>query len=298
MRLLVTGARGQVGWELARSLMPLGEVVALDRKACDLSRPETLAGVVDQVAPTVIINAAAYTAVDQAEQEEALATTINGTAVGELARVARRRGALLIHYSTDYVFDGGGNQPLAEDGPVRPLNAYGRSKLAGERAIQASGADALILRTTWVYAARGQNFLRTMLRLAGERETLKVVADQFGAPTWARNIADATAQLIPRARAERCDGAFESAILNLTNAGETSWHGFAAALIAEARRIRPDLGLKVEQVLPIPAAEYPLPAPRPANSRLHGGRLAQRYGITLPPWQQAMTCCLEELLAP
>lgn len=296
MRLLVTGVTGQVGWELARSLMPLGEVAALDRAACDLSRPENLAAVVEAVAPQVVVNAAAYTAVDRAEEEEGLATTINGTAVGVLAQAARRRGALFIHYSTDYVFDGQGSAPIAEDAPVCPLNAYGRGKLAGEVAARESGAEALILRTTWVYAARGRNFLRTMLRLAAEGEELRVVADQFGAPTWARNIADATAQIIPRALAERREGRFTPAILNLTNAGETSWHGFATALIVEARRIRPDLGLKVARVLPIGSGEYPLPAPRPANSRLDGRALALRYGVRLPPWEQAMVRCLEELL--
>lgn len=296
MRILVTGAAGQVGWELARSLMPLGQVVALDRAACDLVRPDTLAAVVDRVAPAVIVNAAAYTAVDRAEDEEALATTINGEAVGALAQAARRRGALFIHYSTDYVFDGGGESPLTEDTPVCPLNAYGRSKLAGEAAAQASGADALILRTTWVYAARGKNFLRTMLRLAAEREELRVVADQFGAPTWARNIADATAQIIPLALAEQREGRFQSAILNLTNAGETSWHGFAAALIDGARRLQPEGKLKVARVLPIGSEAYPLPARRPANSRLDGAALARRYGIALPPWQEAMARCLEELL--
>lgn len=296
MRLLVTGATGQVGWELTRSLMPLGSVVALDRGACDLARPETLAAVVDAVAPDVIVNAAAYTAVDKAEEEEALATTVNGAAVGELAQAARRRGALILHYSTDYVFDGQGSGPIPEDAPVCPLNAYGRSKLAGEVAARESGADALILRTTWVYAARGKNFLGTMLRLAGEREELRVVADQIGAPTWARNIADATAQIVPRALAERRDGRFAPAILNLTNAGETSWHGFATALIDQARRIRPDLGLKVARVLPIGSDAYPLPAPRPTNSRLDGRALARRYGIALPPWEQAMARCLEDLL--
>lgn len=298
MKLLVTGATGQVGWELARSLMPLGEVVALDRAACGLTSPETLAAVVEAVAPEAIVNAAAYTAVDRAEDEEALATTINGTAVGVLAAAARRRGALFIHYSTDYVFDGRGSAPIAENTPVCPLNAYGRSKLAGEVAVRESGADALILRTTWVYARRGKNFLRTMLRLAAEREELRVVADQFGAPTWARNIADATAQLIPRALAERQAGRFEPAILNLTSAGQTSWHGFAVALIEGARRLRPDLGLKAQRVLPIAAADYPLPAPRPANSRLDNDALARRYGLRLPPWEQAMVRCLEDLLAP
>lgn len=297
MRILVTGVTGQVGWELARSLMPLGEVAALDRTACDLARPETLAAVVEAVAPDLIVNAAAYTAVDRAEEEEALATTINGTAVGVLAQAARRRGALFIHYSTDYVFDGQGSGPFPEDAPVRPLNAYGRSKLAGELAVRESGAEALVLRTTWVYAARGKNFLRTMLRLAAEREELRVVADQIGAPTWARNIADATAQLIPLALAERREGRFSSAVLNLTGGGETSWHGFAAALIGEARRLRPDLALKAARVLPIATADYPLPAPRPANSRLDGRALARRYGLALPPWEQAMARCLEEVLS-
>ena len=295
MKLLVTGATGQVGWELARSLMPLGEVVALDRAACDLARPETLAAVVERVAPTVIVNAAAYTAVDRAETEEALATTVNGTAVGELAQAARRHGALFIHYSTDYVFDGRGETPIVEDAPTCPLNAYGRSKLAGEVAVRDSDADALVLRTTWVYGERGQNFLRTMLRLAAEREELRVVADQFGAPTWARNIADATAQIVPLAMAERRAGQFEPAILNLTNGGATSWHGFATALIKAARRRRP---LKVDRVLPIAAVEYPLPAPRPANSRLDGGALARRYGLALPPWEQAMARCIEDIPGP
>ena len=298
MKLMVTGATGQVGWELARSLMPLGEVVALDRAACDLARPDTLAGVVERVAPDVIVNAAAYTAVDRAETEEALATTVNGTAVGELARAARRRGALFIHYSTDYVFDGQGEGPISEEAMVCPLNAYGRSKLAGEVAVRESGADALVLRTTWVYGARGQNFLRTMLRLAGEREELRIVADQFGAPTWARNIADATAQIIPLALAERRAGHFAPAILNLTNAGATSWHGFATALIAEARRCRPALALKVARILPIATADYPLPARRPANSRLDGSALLRRYGIALPRWEQALVRCMEDLPLP
>jgi dTDP-4-dehydrorhamnose reductase len=295
MRVLLTGVTGQVGWELARSLMPLGEVVAPDRAACDLSRPETLAALVERAAPEVIVNAAAYTAVDQAEAEEALATTINGTAVGVLAQAARRRGALFIHYSTDYVFDGRGAAPIAEDASVCPLNAYGRSKLAGEVAVRESCAEALVLRTSWVYAARGRNFLRTILRLAAEREELRVVADQFGAPTWARNIADATAQLIPLALAERRAGRFEPATLHLTNAGVTSWHGFATALIEASRRSHPERVLKVSRVLPLTSADYPLPAPRPANSRLDGGVLARRYGLRLPPWEQAVARCIEDL---
>ena len=295
MKLLVLGACGQVGWELARSLLPLGEVVALDRGGCDLSRPETLPDVIARQAPDVIVNAAAYTAVDKAEADEPLATTINGVAPGVLAGLARRSGALLLHYSTDYVFDGSKPAPYVEDDPVAPLNAYGRSKLAGERAIRESGCDHLILRTTWVFAARGGNFVRTMLRLGAERERLRVVADQFGAPTWARNIADATAQIVAGAMRERAVGAFASDTLHLTSAGATSWHGFAEAIFAMARERFPEGSLKVADVEPIPSAAYPTPAARPVNSRLSGERLAQRFGLRLPPWQQALSLCLDEL---
>lgn len=295
MKILLTGANGQVGWELARSLMPLGQVVALDRAAGDLSRPDSLARVVAAHAPDVIVNAAAYTAVDKAEAEEGLATTINGIAPGELARAAKSIGALLIHYSTDYVFDGTKPGPYSEDDPVAPLNAYGRSKLAGEAAIRASGCDHLILRTTWVFAARGGNFVRTMLRLGAEREQLRVVADQIGAPTWARNIADATAQIIGLSRCERRTGTFTSGAFNLSSAGETSWHGFAEAIFATARSAWPDLALKVAAVEPIPASAYPTPAARPANSRLAPARLAERFGVAMPHWQDALQRCIEEL---
>ncbi|NMG28673.1 dTDP-4-dehydrorhamnose reductase [Aromatoleum evansii] len=295
MKLLVTGANGQVGWELARSLMPLGEVIALDRRRCDLSRPETLAALVADLAPDVIVNAAAYTAVDKAESEEALATTINGAAPGELARAAKSVGALLIHYSTDYVFDGSKSGPYTEDDPVAPVNAYGRSKLAGEVAIRESGCDHLILRTTWVFAARGGNFVRTMLRLGAERELLRVVADQHGAPTWARNIADATAHVVTRAQRERCEGDFASGIFNLASAGETNWHGFAEAIFATARTALPELTMKVASVEPIPASAYPTPAARPANSRLSADRLAARFGIAMPQWQDALRRCLEDI---
>ncbi|MBL8447096.1 MAG: dTDP-4-dehydrorhamnose reductase [Zoogloeaceae bacterium] len=297
MKLLVTGAAGQVGWELRRSLLPLGEVVALDRNACDLGRPESLASVVEAVAPDVVVNAAAYTAVDRAETEEALATRINGLAVGELGRAARRFGALMIHYSTDYVFAGHGQIPWTEGSAVGPLNAYGRSKLAGELALAESGADALTLRTSWVYAARGRNFFLTMLRLAQEREELRVVADQFGAPTWARNIADATALIVVQAMAERRKGVFRSEVLHLASGGVTTWHGFAAALIDGARRLRPDLTFMAQRIVPISTADYPVPAARPANSRLTGSALRSRYGLALPAWEVAMARCIEEWAA-
>jgi dTDP-4-dehydrorhamnose reductase len=295
MKLLVTGANGQVGWELARSLMPFGEVIALDRSRCDLSRPETLARLVAGLAPDVIVNAAAYTAVDKAEAEETLATTINGTAAGELARAARVAGALLIHYSTDYVFDGSKAAPYTEDDPVAPINAYGRSKLAGEVAIRASGCDHLILRTTWVFAARGGNFVRTMLRLGAEREHLRVVADQHGAPTWARNIADATARIIAGAQRERRHGDFASGVFHLASGGDTTWHGFAEAIFAAARSRLPAGSLKVARIEPIPAAAYPTPAARPANSRLAQERLQARFGVFMPHWEEALCRCLDDL---
>lgn len=295
MRLLVTGANGQVGWELARSLMPLGDVVALGRDRCDLARPESLAALVAEVAPDVIVNAAAYTAVDRAESEERLATTINGDAPGELARAAKAAGALLVHYSTDYVFDGSQASPYAEDDPVSPLNAYGRSKLAGETAIRGSGCDHLILRTTWVFASRGANFVRTMLRLGAEREALRVVADQVGAPTWARNIADATALIIAQAQRERDESRFASGVFNLTSRGATSWHGFAEAIFAAARERLPRNALTVRDVAPIPSSDYPTPAARPANSVLAPARLQARFGLAMPRWEDALVRCLDEI---
>lgn len=296
MRLLVTGANGQVGWELARALMPLGDVVALDRSRCDLARPETLAAIVADLAPDVVVNAAAYTAVDRAESEEALATTVNGTAPGELARAAKAAGAVLVHYSTDYVFDGTNASPYDEDDAVAPVNAYGRSKLAGETAIRASGCDHLILRTTWVFASRGGNFVRTMLRLGAERDTLRVVADQVGAPTWARNIADATALIVAQAQAERQRAEFTSSVFNLASRGATSWHGFAEAIFAAARARLPDGSVKVRTVEPIPSTDYPTPAARPANSCLAPGRLQARFGIVMPRWEDALDRCLDEII--
>jgi len=295
VRVAVTGASGQVGFELVRSLMPLCDVVALDRAGCNLADPAAAAEAIGACRADVIVNAAAYTAVDRAEDEETLATWINGEAPGALARVARETGALLIHYSTDYVFDGGKRGAWTEDDPVAPLNAYGRSKLAGERAVAASECDHLILRTSWVFAARGANFVNTMLRLGAEREALRVVGDQIGAPTWARNIADATGHLIVRALLERDQDQFQSAILHLSSQGETSWHGFAEAIFHEARRCLPGRPLRVSEVEAIATSAYPTPAARPANSLLDGTRLAARYGIRMPHWRQALVRCLEEM---
>jgi len=294
MRLLLTGAHGQVGWELNRSLMPLGEVIALDRSRCDLSRPERLPGLIRESKPDLIVNAAAYTAVDKAEQEEELATTINGAAVGVLAEEARKAGILLVHYSTDYVFDGKKQAPYDEHDAPHPINAYGRSKLAGEAALRQGGSAYLALRTSWVYAGRGQNFLRTVLRLVNGHQELRIVDDQVGAPTWARTIADATALIVAAARREQAQGQFASGIVNLTASGATSWHGFAAAILDEAAR-HGLLAQRPPQLKPIASRDYPTPAARPKNSRLAGERLRQRFGIVLPDWRQGLTRCIEDM---
>ena len=296
MRLLVTGANGQVGWELSRNLLPLGEVVAVDRSQCDLSRPELLPDLIRSIKPDVVVNAAAYTAVDKAEQEEALATTVNGTAVGVLAEEARKAGILFIHYSTDYVFDGAKPAPYSEDDAPHPINAYGRSKLAGDTALRQAGGSYVILRTSWVYARRKQNFLRTILRLASQRPELRIVDDQIGAPTWARNIADATALIVQAARREQAQGQFASGLFNLTAAGATSWYGFAQAILNGAQQHGLLSAQPAPQLKPIPSADYPLPAARPKNSRLAGERLRQRFGIALPDWKQGLARCIEDMI--
>jgi dTDP-4-dehydrorhamnose reductase len=296
MRIMLTGANGQVGWELARSLMPLGEVIALDRSRCDLSRPETISNVVQAIKPDVIVNAAAYTLVDKAEEEEALATTINSTSVGVIAEEARKLEALLIHYSTDYVFDGTKPESYTEEDIPNPINVYGRSKLAGEKAIVQSACDYLILRTTWVYAARGKNFLRTMLRLAQERDELSIVADQYGAPTWARNIADATTHVLTAAQQERQAGEFSSGTYHLCASGKTTWHGFSSAIIERAKQLSTAGSIKTERVLPIATDDYPLPASRPENSQMDSSSLTARFGIIMPDWHHAMKLCIDEVL--
>jgi dTDP-4-dehydrorhamnose reductase len=293
--LLVTGATGQVGWELTRSLMPLGEVIAADRARCDLSRPETIGPLIRDVRPDVIVNAAAYTAVDRAEQEESLATTINGTSVGELAQSARKAGALLIHYSTDYVFDGRKAVPYVEDDAPNPLNAYGRSKLAGEVAIRNADCVYIILRTTWVYAARGHNFVKTILRLARERDELSIVADQFGAPTSARSVADATAHMVRHAQCERLAGTLMSRTAHLTASGVTSWHGFAVAILRSAARHGLLDSSQLPRINSVPTSAYPLPAARPANSQLDCRLLKIQPGLALPDWQQTLERVVEEI---
>jgi dTDP-4-dehydrorhamnose reductase len=294
MRVLVTGRNGQVGWELARALAPLGEVIACDRETADLSRPETLAPLVAEVRPGLIVNAAAYTAVDRAEEEEALALRVNGESVGVLAEAARKAGALLVHYSTDYVFDGTADRPYAESDPTSPVNAYGRTKLAGEQAIAAAGGDWLTFRTTWVYGVRGRNFLRTMLRLAEERETMRVVADQIGTPTSARMIAELTAHAVAQAMRERSAGHFESGLFHMTAADQTSWHGFASAIVESARATRGD-AIKVRTIEAIDSEAYPTPARRPAWSVLDNGRFDQRFGLTRLDWRRALALVMGDL---
>jgi len=295
VRLLVTGANGQVGCELRQSLAPLGEVIALDRAACDLARPAEVARILRAATPDIIVNAAAYTAVDRAEQEEELATLINGTAVGEIAQAARQLGALLIHYSTDYVFDGRKDAPYAEDDVPSPISAYGRSKLAGERAIAQCGGRYLIVRTSWIYAARGHNFLKTVLRLARERDELRIVDDQIGAPTWARDLAAATAAMTRQARQEIARDDFESGLFHVTGSGATSWFVFAQAVVKQAEQF--GLLARKSKIVPIASSEYPVAATRPKNSRLSGARARHRFQIALPEWEQSLAVCMRELSA-
>lgn len=289
MNILLTGRNGQVGWELQRALLPLGRVAAFGHAELDLTAAAAVRRRLDAVQPDVIVNAAAYTAVDKAEGEAHLAHAINAAAPALLAQEAKQRGALLIHYSTDYVFDGAKAAPYVETDPPHPLGAYGRGKLAGEEGIRAAACDHLIFRTSWVYSSRGSNFLRTILRLAAEREELRVVADQIGAPTWARLIAEATAHALKQSMQERKSATFKSGLFHLTAAGETSWHGFACAIVEGCG------GLRVKTVTPIATAEYPLPAARPANSRLDTAAFRARFGLALPDWETCLQLCLEEI---
>ena len=285
-RILLTGANGQVGWELRRTLGALGEVVALDSRTMDLSKAEAVRDTVRAIAPAIIVNPAAYTAVDKAESEPERAHAVNAVAPGVLAEEAARLGALLVHYSTDYVFDGTGEAPWREDDATGPLNVYGATKLAGEQAIAAAGCRHLIFRTSWVYGARGSNFLLTMRRLMRERPELKIVADQIGAPTWCRDLAEATAQVLAQVRGED-----ESrwGVYHMTNAGETSWHGFAEAIQALDEF---DETATPARLLPIPGSDYPTPARRPLNSRLDNDRLEQAFGLRLRNWREALALCM------
>lgn len=287
MNILLTGVRGQVGWELRRTLAPLGRVTAVDRAELDLANPDAIRAKVRALSPKLIVNPAAYTAVDRAESEANQARAINAIAPAVLAEAAKGSGAILVHYSTDYVFDGAKPGPYLEDDAPHPLNVYGATKLAGEQAIRASGVRHLILRTSWVYGTRGQNFLLTMQRLMRERAELKIVDDQVGAPTWSRQIAEATALILAQclSPARGADRPEPWGTYHLTCGGETTWFGFARAIA--------ELGGFSTRLLPIPSSDYPTPARRPANSRLDNGKLERTFGIRLPDWREALELCLQ-----
>jgi len=292
--ILLTGVNGQLGWELQRALAPLGNVVALTRADLDLSQPDAIRQVVHEHRPAIILNPAAYTAVDKAEAEPELALAINGTAPGVLAEEARQIGALLVHYSTDYVFDGSQNAPYTEEDVPNPQSIYGKTKLAGESAIRAIGGKHLILRTSWVYGVHGGNFVKTVLRLAKERDELRIVADQFGAPTWARLLANSTARMI-QGWQNREFGEDQLGLYHLTAAGRTSWHHYAEEIVRLARQYDPVLRDKALTIHGIPTSGYPLPAPRPANSVLATNKIRRTFGLNLPAWQDNLANCIKEI---
>lgn len=296
MKILLFGKGGQVGWELQRSLAPLGELVALgsgSTELCgDFRNVVGLMETVRAVRPDIIVNAAAHTAVDKAESEPELAQQLNATAPAALAQAARSAGAWFVHYSTDYVFDGSGDQPWKETDATGPLGVYGRTKLEGERLVQAAGDRHLIFRTSWVYGARGGNFAKTMLRLAGERDKLTVIDDQFGAPTGAELLADATALALRGVLADSS----KAGLYHLAASGEATWNAYARFVIAHAQRAGVPLKAGVEQIMPVPTSAFPTPAKRPGNSRLDTSSFRQTFGLHLPPWQQGVARMLDEIL--
>jgi dTDP-4-dehydrorhamnose reductase len=293
MKILLLGKNGQVGHELQRTLLPLGQVIALGREEADLSSPTQLQSVLAQHIPDIIVNAAAYNDVDKAESDEAMAFRINAEAVGLMAELARQSGALLVHYSTDYVFDGRKPEPYVESDTTNPLNTYGRSKRAGEQVIEQSRCRSLIIRTSWVFSAHGGNFIKTILRLARDRENLNVVADQYGAPTSAWLIADVTALAIAGHRGH----ALKNGMYHLTAAGETSWHGLACHVVNRALANGATLKLHPEQIRAIPTEDYPLPARRPKNSRMDTGALSRALGLHFPDWNIHVDRVVDQLVS-
>ena len=300
MKILLLGKNGQVGWELQRSLAPLGEVTALDRYSTDfcgdLGNLAGLRETVQRLRPQVIVNAAAHTAVDKAESEPELARLINATAPGVLAQEAHQLGAWLVHYSTDYVFDGSGSQPWVETDTPAPLSVYGHTKLEGEQLIAQHCPKHLIFRTSWVYAARGGNFAKTMLRLARERERLTVIDDQWGAPTGAELIADVTAHAIRQVQQRPVGPHGEAGIYHLAASGHASWNSYAKHVLAQAAQAQPAIELVAKEVAPVPTSAFPTPARRPHNSRLNTAKLQATFGLRLPPWQQGVDRMLAEIL--
>ena len=293
MKILLLGKNGQVGWELQRSLAPLGEVLALDRNSSshcgDLSNLEGLADTVRVFRPDVVVNAAAYTAVDKAESDQSTANLINALAPEALARACAAIGAYLVHFSTDYVFDGAGQKPWLESDATGPLNVYGHSKLAGEKGIAKQGAKHVIFRTSWVYGTEGGNFAKTMLRLAQEREKMAVINDQFGAPTGAALLADITALCLQRDQ-------YLSGFYHLAAAGETSWHAYAKYVLQQAQSLKPSLKYSVKEVAAVATTEFPTPAARPLNSRLNCSQLENALQLKLPAWQTGVDAMLSKIL--
>jgi len=294
-KILITGCNGQVGFELKRSLSLIGEVIALDRASFDLSNPDSIRENIRRFKPSIIFNPAAYTAVDKAESEANMAQAVNSFAPKIIGEEARRISALVIHYSTDYVFDGIKIGAYTETDSVNPLGVYGRTKLEGEIALTDSGAKHVILRTSWVYGAHGKNFIKTILRLAASRDELRIVADQFGAPTGAALLADASAHIAARYLRDRGEN-FPYGLYHLAAAGETSWHGFAQHIVAKAAVANASLQASHDRILPIPASEYPTPAERPPNSRLDTTKFRAAFGLHLPDWTHGVDNALDVLL--
>lgn len=287
--ILLTGRTGQTGWELQRALAPLGQMIATGRGELELTDPDSIRAAIRQAKPSIIVNAGGFTAVDEVERQPELAMSVNGVAPGVIAEEAKRLGALLVHYSTAYVFDGNSPRPYTEDDPPNPINVYGRSKLAGEQAIAATGCDHLILRTSWIYSFRGINFLTTILKLAREKKALAVVDDQIGAPTWARAIAQATGQMLK----ERLRASGGAGIYHLTAAGQVSRYGLTRKIIEYARRSTANRDTWPE-VKPITSAEYPLPAARPRYCVLATGKVRHGFGISMARWENQLRDCIAE----
>lgn len=288
-KILVTGKSGQVGWELQRSLAPLGQIIAVDAEDMDLRDVDAIRNKVRKIAPHIIVNPAAHTAVDKAESEPDLAMAINGTAAGVLAEEAKKLDALLIHYSTDYVFNGSKTSPYVESDTPDPQSVYGKTKLAGEQAIQAVGGKYIVLRTSWVYGVHGGNFVKTILRLAKERSELRIVADQYGAPTWARLLAESTTQIIGKYTEDK------SGVYHLTAGGRTNWHQFAEEIVCLARQYDDALKDIPLAIHPIATHEYPVPAKRPANSSLSTEKIRKTFGLELPNWEDELAECVRQL---
>ena len=305
LRVLITGANGQVGWHLQRILAPMGEVMAIDVEEVDLTDLKAVATTVREFAPDIVANAAAYTAVDKAESEPELARAINVAAPAQIAAECARKNALMVHYSTDYVYDGSKSSPYEESDATGPLSVYGRTKLEGDQAIMASGCAHIILRTTWVYDIRGKNFLRTVLRLAREKEELRMVGDQYGAPTWARGLAQVTGTILARLleRVGKTD-AWESGLFHVTAGGQTSWAGFAQAILEEYESLLDwpaetgEFGgpLKAKRIVPITTEQYQTPARRPHNSVLSNAKIQATFGVALPDWRSQLRLAMQDAI--